>query len=372
MDTDIIPFRTPSLPTFSHIMPYLKAIDDNGWYSNYGPLYQQFIERLAKQFRADPTEIICLSNATAALSLTLKALSLQTGTLCMVPSFTFSATPTAAVSAGLIPWFIDIDPCTWSLSPEAVKSQLILATLPVSAVIVVSPYGAPIDIAAWENFQHETNIPVIVDAAWCFDTTTPSIIPQIISLHATKSFGIGEGGMVICKQSEWIEKIHSLSNFGLNAERESVYVGDNRKLSEYAAAIGLAALDLWPSLRSKSCDVARAYYTRLRQHPDIHLPDFLNGTIALGTFPIALTKPVAEALSDSLRAQHIHTRAPWWGKPCHVQKAFRRYPCAALTHTESISKKMLNLPFSAELSTVHIDRVAACIKTWLVKNKTVS
>src|ERR1039458_2512438 len=72
----------------------------------------------------------------------------------------------------------------------------------VGAVIAVSPFGAPLEIAPWRDLQEQTGMPVVVDAAAGFDTAGDSPIPQVVSLHATKILGAGEGGFVATADPE--------------------------------------------------------------------------------------------------------------------------------------------------------------------------
>jgi dTDP-4-amino-4,6-dideoxygalactose transaminase len=70
------------------------------------------------------------------------------------------------------------------------------APAPVSAVTPVAPFGQPLDIAAWEGFRARTELPVVIDAAAGFDSLVPGETPAVVTRHATKVIGIGEGGFV--------------------------------------------------------------------------------------------------------------------------------------------------------------------------------
>ena len=97
---------------------------------------------------------------------------------------------------------------------------------------------------------NESGVPVVIDATASFGTTKnqqhfgkgfPG--PIVYSFHATKSFGIGEGGLIYSENTDLILKIRQAENFGFSTDRESTLQGINGKLSEYAAAIALATLD---------------------------------------------------------------------------------------------------------------------------------
>jgi DegT/DnrJ/EryC1/StrS aminotransferase family len=95
-------------------------------------------------------------------------------------------TPHAARAAGVTPGFHDVDRRYWTLNPEGVLETLKHISRPLGAVMVVSPFGAPIDIQAWECFEDRTGIPVVVDAAAGFDTARVSRIPLVVSCMRPK------------------------------------------------------------------------------------------------------------------------------------------------------------------------------------------
>src|SRR5207248_1956374 len=107
----------------------------------------------------------------------------------------------------------------------------------VGAVMPVMPFGQPVDMPAWQAFQEETGIPVVIDAAAGFDRLEPSGVPGVVSLHAAKLLGVGEGGFVISKSSELIDSIRHRVNHGFGGTREAKVEAVNARLSEYSAAI---------------------------------------------------------------------------------------------------------------------------------------
>ena len=97
-----------------------------------------------------------VANCTLGLTLALMAQDARPGTLCLMPAWTFIASPQAAVLAGLQPYFVDVDPANWCLTPEAARSALAGAPGEVGAVMRIVPFGQPFDYAAWDAFQAET------------------------------------------------------------------------------------------------------------------------------------------------------------------------------------------------------------------------
>ncbi|MBY0408353.1 MAG: DegT/DnrJ/EryC1/StrS family aminotransferase, partial [Rickettsiales bacterium] len=165
----MIPVLRPKLPEAERILPYLKQMDASRWYSNYGPLVNAFELRAAEMLHAASGQTVMVANGTVGLTVALQALNVARGSCCLMPSWTFTATPAAAIAAGLQPYFLDVDKITQALSPEQVKVKLEMIKEEVGAVIAVAPYGAPVDVAAWDRFTQETGIPVVIDAAAGFD-----------------------------------------------------------------------------------------------------------------------------------------------------------------------------------------------------------
>ena len=116
-----IPVARPRLPTSDEIAPYLRRIDASRWYSNGGPLMQEFEERLANHFGAGNVRTATVANATIGLTVALLAHDLPHGSLCMVPAWTFAATGHAIELAGLVPWIVDVSLTSWALEPEAAR-----------------------------------------------------------------------------------------------------------------------------------------------------------------------------------------------------------------------------------------------------------
>ena len=94
----------PSLPTADDLLPYLRRIDANRWYSNFGPLVGEFEARIAASFAgAGDCHVVSVSSCTAGIELALRALSLPAGAPILVPALTFIATASAVRCAGLSP-----------------------------------------------------------------------------------------------------------------------------------------------------------------------------------------------------------------------------------------------------------------------------
>jgi len=267
----MIPILRPKLPPASRLAPYLAAIDEVRLYSNFGPHARAFEGRLCSHFGLEGGTIATVANATLGLTLALMAQGASRGALCAMPAWTFVASAHAVALAGLVPYFVDVDPVTWALDPLAIEDEIASAPTPVGAVMVVTPFGEPIDYSAWDDFKCRTGLPVVIDAAAAFDSLQVGQTPSVVSLHATKILGVGEGGFVASRDASVIRSIRERSNFGFDGNRSALIAGVNAKLSEYHAAIGLASLDMWSETRTAWMSVAGTYRNAMKNSNSINL-----------------------------------------------------------------------------------------------------
>jgi dTDP-4-amino-4,6-dideoxygalactose transaminase len=357
--SESVPIARPELPKAEALLPYLRRIDDARWYSNFGPLLTEFEARLAARFDSQ-TQIVTCANATQGLSLCLQALQLPPGSLCAMPAFTFVATAHAVIAAGLTPYFLDVDPETWMLQPHTVRQALAHAPGPVTAVILVAPFGLMPDLAPWVKLRQETGLPVLLDAAAAFDNAREAPLPTVVSLHATKVLGTGEGGFLATDDEGLARRVRQLTTYGFRGSRESQIVATNAKLSEYAGAIGLAALDAWPHNRLRWLRASRSMLAAMVNLPEVVFqPGWgLNWTTSVCC--VNLPEGSAETVEQMLNDRGIDTRR-WWGLGCHTNPAFASYPRGDLAHTDRLGRSVIGLPFSIDLDNEQISRIAATL-----------
>jgi dTDP-4-amino-4,6-dideoxygalactose transaminase len=358
--TSLLAVMKPKLPQADAVLPYLRKIDASRLYSNFGPLNAEFEERVAQRYGASDVVATTASNATIALTLVLNGFTARPGALCAMPAWTFVASAHAAIMAGLKPYFLDVDPTTWALDPEATAAALTDAPGEVAAVMPVSPFGRPLDIASWETFRERTGIPVVIDAAAGFDTVKPSSIPTVVSLHATKVLGIGEGAIVLSTDSALMSDIRARSNFGFRGSREARMPATNAKLSEYHAAVGLAALDEWPQARAQWMAAAVAYQHALPSN-HLRLQAGFGETWVSSTSVLELSGPHATRAEKSLAEARVETRR-WWGLGAHHHPATAGFPRTALPVTERFAEGTLAVPFHRDLSPAAIAEVARALR----------
>jgi dTDP-4-amino-4,6-dideoxygalactose transaminase len=355
-----IPVMRPMLPAAERLFPYLKEIDTARIYSNFGPLALSFERRLAAHFDLPETAVATVANATLGLALALLAQQVRPGALCVLPAWTFIASAHAVRLAGLVPYFVDVDARTWAIDAASTADLISRAPAQVGAVMLVVPFGQPIDLAAWDGFRANTGIPVVIDAAAGFDSLVPSEMPAVVSLHATKALGIGEGGFVLSTDQSLIKEIRTRANFGFRTERTAVVPAMNAKLSEYHAAVGLAALDEWPQARSEWEAVAGAYRRALPESNRVRFQDGFGESWVSSTCNLSLADFAAAQVERVLANARIDSRS-WWGHGAHAHPATAACPHNALPATEKLVRSIIGVPLYRDMTGADVGRVADCI-----------
>jgi dTDP-4-amino-4,6-dideoxygalactose transaminase len=238
-----IPLNKPYLPSFSKYTKYLATMYDNVWLTNNGPLLKELTVRMEEYLGVE--NLLLTSSGTMALQIAYKTLNL-TGNVVTTP-YSFIATSNSLDWLGLELNFADIDNHSFNLCPikalEAINKQ-------TSAIVPVHVYGNPCDLEGLEQVASQNNLKLIYDAAHAFSVKVAgrSIMSfgdaSIVSFHATKLFHCIEGGAVVFKNQDDVEKATDMINFGINASSGNINIsGINGKMSEAHAAMGLAMLD---------------------------------------------------------------------------------------------------------------------------------
>ena len=367
LERNCIPVLRPRLPGTDTLVPYLREIERARVYTNHGPLFFRFAAKLARCLGQPAGSVVPSSSGTDALIGAVLA-TVPAGrperTLALVPSFTFVATAVAAERCGLRPLIADVDPQTWMLDPEALVDHPRLAEIAV--VIPVAPFGRPVPQAPWRRFSAITGIPVVIDTAASFATieSDPApylgAIPTAMSFHATKSFGIGEGGCVVCDDTTTSAAVACALNFGFFGSRDSVAASLNGKMSEFQAAIGLAALDEWPARRLALERIVLAYRAGLRDGSDafrLHaMPDIDGSTIQLECRSGWIAREIAATLADG----GIDTRF-WYGGGLVGHAHFGSCRAGPTIVSDDLCRRLIGLPCYVDLDEGDIELVCRLV-----------
>jgi dTDP-4-amino-4,6-dideoxygalactose transaminase len=358
-----IPVMRPHLPAADELLPYLRRIDEARYYTNHGTLLRDLESRLAAFYGVAASQIAVVANGTVALSAALLAVGARPGSKCLLPSWTFVGSAAAAWAANLRPHFVDVDEATWMLDPLALGRRPDLSD--VGAVMVVSAFGSPVDTLAWDAFTADTGVPVVIDCAASFDTVRtvpsarPGTSPIMVSLHATKAFGVGEGGLVLSTDDDTIQRFNQICNFGV-WQKPGQILGYNGKESEYHCAVGLAMLDRWEERRRQLDRLTQHYHAALSGIERLSLlPRYGKGWVSC--YCNVKTTDSATRLIDRLTTAGISTRR-WWQSGVHVQEAYRDFPRDPLPVTEYLAERVVGVPFFHDMTDAQFHSVIEAVR----------
>lgn len=338
----------PRLPSYEALEQYLRRIDMVGTYSNFGPLYEEFRERLAVYFGLSADRVTLLANGTLALQSAIETVG-SAGDTWVVPSWTFVATGQAVLAARRRIHFADVQRDTWALRAEPRSFA--------KGHVIVAPFGARPAVEEWSGIDGHK----IIDAASCFDACQ-GIGPRLdddtilmVSLHATKPLAAGEGAVLI-GPPDWIERARVWGNFGFDGSRVANGPGLNAKMSEYHAAIGLCSLDHWVTTRAlwqPVLDRVRGIGERL----GLEMQPSLREGVMTTTWNVVLPDGVDLGRAEVVLEQRNVSTRRWWPTGVHEMPAFRSQNRDALPVTESLRAAILGLPIGLHLSADDITRV---------------
>lgn len=362
----------PDMPAAVELAPWLERIDSNRWYTNNGPLVREFEQRLCGFIEGGrDAQCVTLSSGMSALELGLRALGIGAGHRVLMPALTFPATALAAARCGAEPVFADVCPNTWSMTPTIAREALTHGR--IDALMPVAAFGCPVPADEWDTLARETGLPVLIDAAAALGTQAVGTCAHwAFSLHATKPLGIGEGGLFVSHDRAVIETVRRLANFGFEGYVVHSKDGTNAKLSEYAAAVGLAQLERWPRLRERR----RAVYDEYRR--GLEAPGRVGMQSNTGeppaTFCVCLPQlavPIAAALAQA----GIETRR-WYLPPLTGHPAFRGAHrlgpggCDGLPTTDDLAVHLLGLPFHTRMTVDDVRHALATLTSALFAGST--
>ncbi|MCB9616648.1 MAG: DegT/DnrJ/EryC1/StrS family aminotransferase [Sandaracinus sp.] len=212
--------------------------------------------------RCDRRFAVAVSNGTSALSLAYRALGLRPGDAVAVPALTWPSPANAAAEFGLVVKLADVDRDSWNATSETLR-----AAGDVKAAVAIDQFGNPLDAIT-------LGVPVIEDAACAIGSVFASGRPcgslgvmSCLSFHPRKLVTTGEGGAVLTDDETLAETLRALRNHGQAEPGRFVVAAGNARLSEMAAAMGLAQLDKLDAMiarRVAHADAIRGALPKLR------------------------------------------------------------------------------------------------------------
>jgi len=245
---------------------YVLDCLDSNWISSRG-IYVEKFELAFSKYIGSEKSTSC-TNGTVALHLALLALGIGDGDEVIVPSFTYVASVNAIKYVGAKPVFVDCDQDSWNTSLADIESAVTSAT---KAIMCVHIYGVPCDILSIIQFATAHGLKVIEDCAEALGSRVNDIHVGCLSDISTFSFfgnktiTTGEGGMVASRKPELIERVAHLKSQSVSPDIPYWHdcLGYNYRMTNIAAAIGLAQLENIELILSRKQEIANQYRERL-------------------------------------------------------------------------------------------------------------
>lgn len=343
---------------------YVSECVQSTWISSSGP----FIERFEKSFAefCDARHAIVTNNGTTALHLALVALGIGEGDEVIVPALTYIASANAVKYCGATPIFADSDPVTMTIDPVDAAAKITPRT---KAIMPVHLYGHPADMDRINALAARHGLAIVEDAAeahgaLCNGRKVGALGNcGVFSFFGNKIITTGEGGAVVTNDDRLAAKLRLYRGQGMDPERRYWFpvIGYNYRMTNVAAAIGVAQMERADDHLAARGRVADWYHQRLHPHRDVFdLPETAPWATHVYWMYTVMLRDAVKAQRDEvmacMAAAGIETRPVFY--PMHQLPPYReadgRYPVA-----ERLAARGMNLPTHAGLTESDVGRVVS-------------
>ncbi len=344
----------------------VRAVLETGFLVQ-GPQVRAFEQALEPVTGAK--HVVAVANGTAALHLALLALDVRAGDLVLVTAYSWISTANAIEFCGAQPVFIDIDPQTFNLSPEALALRLdqLMSVADtarrVKAILPIDAFGQIADLPAILEIAGRYGIPVIEDAACSLGAahqgrpagSEPAI--ATFSLHPRKAITTGEGGLITTQDDKLAFELRALRNHGLNPDSPTpdfIRPGYNYRITEFQAALGLSQLAKMPRILAARRALAARYSSSFASTsitppmiPSGGDPVFQSYVCLL---PESAAGHRAEIISQ-LKQAGVETTIGTWHMPLTTYYRTRYgYKPGDFPNTDQVFRRALSLPLYESLT----------------------
>jgi dTDP-4-amino-4,6-dideoxygalactose transaminase len=309
---------------------------------------------------------IGLGSGTDALRLALTAVGVGPGDEVITPAFSFVASASTIVMAGAQPVFVDIDPVTYALDPDALESALTRRT---RAIVVVHLYGHPAPIDRIAEVARRRGVPLVEDAAQAIGASWDDRPiggwgdVACLSFYPTKNLGAcGDGGLLLTGRDDVAEHVRRLRHHGDTGRYHHVELGYCSRLDEIQAAmlrVKLRHLEAWNVARRRLA----ARYRKLLAGLPLGLPhEHPRAQPIYHQFVVRHPRreAFAKALADLGVGTMVHYPLPVPGQPLFGLDGEKRWP-----HSWRAAREVLSLPCYPEMTDEEVEGVAAAVRTAL-------
>ena len=367
-----IPLVRPAPPQLSLAVAELQSLEQSGIFSNFGPVNTLFEQEMLDRFFGGKGACTTVCNATIGLMLAIKdAVGEQpSGKFALMPGFTFAAAAHAALWCGLTPLLCDVHLANWAADPAAEAEMLAQYAGKIAVVMPYATFGYPIDLEHYKRLADQLGAPVVVDAAASLGTCDEHgrgfgsgfAGSVVYSMHATKSFAVGEAGLIYSADTDRIARIRTMSSFGFGEPRTATMVGLNGKVSEVTALLGRLRLLDYDSIMEHRAALSNRYREAL---PEFQFQLRAPGTQAHQFVPALLPSGLGgrrAAIRAALADKGIATGA--YFSPHLMEQPYFQKTCMAgpLPVCDDVSARMISLPLFDTMTHHEVDQVVASLQ----------
>lgn len=247
------PLIAPRPPRLSEQIDGLKRIERSGQFSNGGPEVRALEAEMVARLFDGRGAALAVGNATLGLMIAIRQVAgmhPRPGDLAMMPAMTFAATAQAAIWAGLTPLVIDIDAQDWTADPAEEERMLARHGDRIRAIVPYATFGTDLDLDRYAWLARRHGVGIVIDAAASLGTLDAvgrgfgagAPFTLVYSMHATKTFSVGEGGLIYSGDADRIDQLRAMVNFGFESGRHATLPGINGKMPEVLALMARCKL----------------------------------------------------------------------------------------------------------------------------------
>jgi UDP-2-acetamido-2-deoxy-ribo-hexuluronate aminotransferase len=373
--TNPLPFidlKTQQKKIHDRIMENIRRVLAHGQYI-LGPEVRELEERLAAYVGV--RHAITCSSGTDSLLMVLMAKGVGPGDAIFTTPFTFIATAEVVQLLGATPVFVDIDPKTYNINPEALRDALVnfdkkapAAGIKPRGIIAVDLFGQPADYDRINSLARDYNLFVLEDAAQSFGAAYHRRRAGALAEAAATSFFpakplgcYGDGGSVFTDNDELAGILISIRNHGQGADRyDNVRLGINGRLDTLQAAVLLAKLEIFDEEVASRQEIARRYHEGLKDI--VAVPEVAPGCISAWA-QYSVEAKARGPIQARLQEAGVPT-AIYYPKPLHLQEVFRGlgYGPGDFPASEAAAARIFSLPMHPYLSKSDQERIIGVIR----------
>ncbi|MEM1502846.1 aminotransferase class I/II-fold pyridoxal phosphate-dependent enzyme [Domibacillus sp. 8LH] len=361
---------------------YINEAFDQNWIAPLGPNVDNFERELAAYTGVE--DAAAVSSGTAAIHLALRLLGVEAGDAVFCSSLTFIASANPILYQGAEPVFIDSEPDTWNMSPDALERAFSEAEVLPKAVIVVNLYGQSAKMDEIMAICDRYGVPVVEDAAESLGAEYKGKKSGsfgkfgVFSFNGNKIITTSGGGMLVSNDVKALRKARFLAT---QARDPAPYyqhseAGYNYRMSNLLAGVGRAQLEVLDDRVGARRSVFNRYVEAFGEAVGFDFMPEMNGTKHnrwLTTLTIDPEKAgfTPMQLIDRLAEYNIEARPVW--KPLHLQPLFEGVKYYSHTQEHSVSDELFEkgvcLPSGSNMTEEQQERVISVIQEMLERVK---